>query len=153
MALRRHFPQLLEPSLLLWHGPNECPYRGELGRAVWPGGFGRTKPHQAGLWFHCYTRPSSMKLRTLPGRPVTRRMFLKPCRESRPASQERTGWQPGEEPDSTSGHPWRLLVGLGERRGEPRPVVGALMDLEGEGKTDERGQDGYCLPPLTNDNG
>lgn len=84
--------------------------------------------------------------------PVSRRMFLKPCRESRPASQEWTGWQPGEESDSTSGHPWRLLVGLGEQGGEPGPAVVALMDLEGEGKTDEHGQDGYCLPPLTNDN-
>lgn len=85
--------------------------------------------------------------------PVSRRMFLKPCRESRPASQEQTSWQPGEEPHSTSGHPWRLLVGLGEWGGEPEPAVVALMDLEREGKTDEHCQDGYCLPPLTNDNG
>lgn len=77
--------------------------------------------------------------------PVNRRMFLKPCTESRPASQ------PGEEPDSTSGHPWRLLVGLGEGGEEPGPVVVALTDLEEEGKTDECGQDDHCLPPLTND--
>lgn len=62
------------------------------------------------------------------------------------------GWEPGAEPGPTIGHPQRLRGGP---CGAPGPAVVAFMDSHpgGSGEQDECGQDFYCLPPLTDDDG